>query len=55
MPHNDKFPSPMMNMVLGYKHQHLQECYVTDFFCEQNNHRKGPTVPGHGRRRPQPK
>jgi hypothetical protein len=21
-----------MDMVLGYKHQHMQECYVTDFF-----------------------
>jgi hypothetical protein len=37
-PHNDEFPSPdefpslMMDMVLGYKYQHLQESYVTDFF-----------------------
>jgi hypothetical protein len=22
----------MLNIVLGYKHQHLQESYVTDFF-----------------------
>jgi hypothetical protein len=32
MPHNDEFPSSMINMVLGYKHQHLQQSYVTDFF-----------------------
>jgi hypothetical protein len=40
---------------LGYKHQHLQESYVTDFFCGQNSLRKGPTIPGHGRRRSPPK
>jgi hypothetical protein len=32
MPHNDEFSSPMMDMILGYKHQHLQESYVTNFF-----------------------
>jgi hypothetical protein len=32
MPHNDEFPSSMMDMVLEYKHQHLQESFVTDFF-----------------------
>jgi hypothetical protein len=52
MPHNDEFPSLMMDMVLGYKHQLLQESYVTDFFSMQNNLRKGPTIPGQGRRRP---
>jgi hypothetical protein len=54
-PHNDEFPSPMMDMVLGYKYQHLQESYVTDFFfCEQNNLRIVPTIPRHDRRCPQP-
>jgi hypothetical protein len=35
----------------GYKHQHLQESYVTSFFYEQNNLRKGTTIPGHGHQR----
>jgi hypothetical protein len=53
MPHNEEFPFLMMDMVLGYKHQQPQESYVTIFFCEQNNLRKGPTIPGHGCLRPQ--
>jgi hypothetical protein len=53
MPHNDEFPSPMMDIVLGYKHQHQQESYVIAFFYEQNNLSKGPIVHGHSRWRTQ--
>jgi hypothetical protein len=35
MPHNDEFPSQMMDMNLEYKHQHLQESYVTSFFLSK--------------------
>jgi hypothetical protein len=44
----------MMDTVLGYKHQHMQESYLTGFFCQQNNLRKGPVVPRHDCQRPQP-
>jgi hypothetical protein len=54
MPHDGQFLSPVMDMILGYKHQYLQGSYVIDFFYEQNNLRKGPTIPGHVCQLPQP-